>query len=112
MSDDSDLIDPAIDEDEDGGEGGVGLAPVTVAVLHPDESRRALLARKLERSEGIEVVISEGDTDEGVTAVIDSLPDVVAIYPSENLVDLVARVEHEAPAVSVLVLDPGPEHFD
>jgi len=116
MTDESDLVDDpapgAITDDDAPDEGDAsGLPPVTVALLHPDASRRALLERKLARSAGIEVVMSAGGTNEGITDVIDGLPDVVAIFPSDDLVELVTRLEHEAPAVSVLVLDPGPEHF-
>lgn len=121
MSDEPDLFDePAADvdgaaeadvTDEDHeADAPSGQAPVTVALLHPDASRRALLERKLQR-EGIAVVKSGGESDEVITEVIDDLPDVVAIFPGEALVEQVSRLEREAPAVSVLVLDPGPEHF-
>src|SRR5262245_37643607 len=103
VTDDTDLDDDAPEDDD--------LPPVTVALLHPDASRRALLERKLERSAGIELVLSAGETAEVVTAVIDDLPDVVAMFPADNVIELVARIEHDAPAVSVLILDPGPEHF-
>lgn len=85
--------------------------PVTVALLHADASRRSLLARKLERSAGVEVVLSIGDLDTGIDQAVDVLPDVLALFPGDDLLAMVARIEHEAPAVSVLVLDPGPEAF-
>jgi DNA-binding NarL/FixJ family response regulator len=108
MADGTGVVDEPATDDE-GTEHGDLLT--TVALLHPDASRRALLERKLERAPEIELVLSAGDTDEVLTSVIEQLPDVVAVFPGENLVELVARLEHEAPAVSVLVLDPGPEHF-
>jgi len=86
--------------------------PVTVALLHPDESRRALLARKLERSEGIELILSTGDIDAGVATVVDNLPDVVALFPTDDLVAVVERLEQDAPAAAVLILDPDAEHLD
>jgi DNA-binding NarL/FixJ family response regulator len=108
MTDSTDVVeDPASDADD---APRAGL-PTTVALLHPDASRRALLERKLERSPGIELVLSAGDSDEALSSAIEQLPDVIAVFPGENLVPLVSRLEQEAPAVSVLVLDPGPEHF-
>jgi DNA-binding NarL/FixJ family response regulator len=108
MTDTTDVVD---DAEPDAAEEPLDRLPTTVALLHPDASRRALLERKLERSPGIQLVLSADDTDDALASVIEQLPDVVAVFPSENLVPLVAHLEHQAPAVSVLVLDPGPEHF-
>jgi two-component system response regulator DevR len=107
----SDPGDDFDDFDDDEPEGVDAGPPVTVALLHPDASRRSLLARKLERSPGIEVVLSVGDLDDGVDQAIEVLPDVLALFPADDLLAMVSRIEHEAPAVSVLVLDPGPESF-
>ncbi len=92
-------------------EGQPGGPSVTVALVQPDASRRALLERKLARSPRIDVVLSGGDPDEIVPLVIEQLPDVVAAAPTEGLQELVAELEEVAPAVAVLVLDPGPEEF-
>src|SRR5690606_18108481 len=110
-------ITDALGVDADRVEGAVvdprdAFPPVTVALLHPDASRRSLLGRKLARSEGIDLVLAIGETEESVDQVIDLLPDVVALFPSDDLVPIVTRLTHDAPAVSVLVLDPGPEHFE
>jgi DNA-binding NarL/FixJ family response regulator len=107
------LDDPA---DGFGGDGSLDEAaddatPVTVVLLHPDDSRRALLARKLERSPGIEVIASTGDLEAGVATVIDDLPDVVALFPTDDLLDVVVRLERDAPAAAVLVLDPEAEQL-
>jgi DNA-binding NarL/FixJ family response regulator len=56
-------------------------------------------------------VLSTSDSDDAVADVIASLPDVVAMFPGEHLVESIMRMDDEAPAMSVLVLDPGPEHF-
>jgi DNA-binding NarL/FixJ family response regulator len=85
--------------------------PVTVALLHPDASRRSLLGRKLARSEGVELLLAGGLAGEAVDEVVDLLPDVVALFPADDLVEIVERLTDEVPTVSVLVLDPGPEHF-
>lgn len=98
--------------DEDGPvESGTGGPPVTVALVHPDASRRALLERKLARSPRIDVVLSSGDPDEVVAQVVERLPDVAAVAPTAELERLVAHLEEAAPAVAVLVLDPGPDEF-
>lgn len=110
--------DPDLDADADSETGataspGAGDAgrPVTVALLHPDASRRALLERKLDRSPGIEVILSDGDLVEGIEHIVDHLPDVVALYPTEELLEAVDRLQRDVPGCAVLVLDPGPEHF-
>jgi DNA-binding NarL/FixJ family response regulator len=107
----SDTGDEVLDLDELEDSFGVHGRPVTVALVHPDASRRSLLERKLARSPGIDLVLASGDHEQAVGEVVERLPDVVALYPDEHLVDTVGRIEHETPAVSVLVLDPGPEHF-
>lgn len=85
--------------------------PVTVAVLHPDGSRRSLLGRKLARSEGIELLLAGGLATEALDEVVELVPDVVALFPSDDLVAIVERFTDEVPTVSVLILDPEPEHF-
>lgn len=96
--------DPVVDPREDD-------PPVTVALLHPDASRRSLLGRKLARSEGVELLLAASLATEAIDEVVDLLPDVVAIFPADDLVPVVERLTDEVPTVSVLVLDPEPEHF-
>jgi DNA-binding NarL/FixJ family response regulator len=96
--------DPVVDPREDD-------PPVTVALLHPDASRRSLLGRKLARSEGVELLLAASLATEAIDEVVDLLPDVVAIFPTDELVEVVERLTDEVPTVSVLVLDPEPEHF-
>jgi DNA-binding NarL/FixJ family response regulator len=98
-------------DDETGTEPADDGHVVTVVLLHPDASRRALLERKLARSPEIEVLASLGDLVEGVEVVIEHVPDVVALYPTEDLLDAVSRLQYDVPASAVLVLDPAPEHF-
>jgi DNA-binding NarL/FixJ family response regulator len=88
-----------------------GDPPVTVALLHPDASRRSLLGRKLNRSDGVELLLAIGQATESVDQVVELLPDVVALFPSDDLVEIVERLTTETPTISVLVLDPEPDHF-
>jgi DNA-binding NarL/FixJ family response regulator len=106
-----DDIDLELDDLDDLELDGPTEPPVTVALVHPDASRRSLLERKLQRSPGLDLVSATGGIGDGLDEVIDRLPDVVAIFPDDHLLAAVAQLEREAPAVSVLVLDPGPEHF-